>query len=313
MILHKKPKLVFHIGLHKTGTTFIQYYFAANLEVFANAGFLPAPQFDLQRGRHHQLAWTLANNGLDAFSEALSSMRQPSIVTSENFTHWIARNNDSDLERLACILTQAYEPKIVIFLRRQDFLKESVFAEVATSWYKGSIEQDNHYHYDFNRMLLRLEKAFGHSRVGVGVYRDNGPNDLVEEFLRAAAIDIDRSKLRSIPAQRVSLGRRIVALMAKLDKSDPKLVRLVKEKLRTSGIVKEDKVKYQMSPDARREFLRLYRDGNRELAKRFGFSEELSEYLVSDDLHTAPWHPLEPFTGPELALLAMHRKKSIKS
>lgn len=299
-----KPRLIFHVGLHKTGTTFLQHLFAANLDVFAAAGYEAGPMFDAEKGRHHQLANALMQDGAGAFLAALKDVNRTTLITSENFTHWINRSKDSELKEVATELQKRFDTRVVIFLRRQDFLKESVFAEVTSSWYRGTIDREMHYYYDFNALLMRIEAAFGKDNIGLGVYRDIGPNDLVGEFLKVSGIDLDAKKLRPIPPQRVSLSRRKVALLSQLDKSNRKRARFVHDIIQGSTIVKDDGIKYQMSPEARRDFLRTYREGNFELAKRFDLNVDQTSFLISDELHQVPWRPLEPFSEQELALLA---------
>ena len=43
---------------------------------------------------------------------------------------------------------------IVLMLRRQDHLKESVFSQVVKTWYSGSVIDDGIYDYDFNNRVL---------------------------------------------------------------------------------------------------------------------------------------------------------------
>ena len=47
---------------------------------------------------------------------------------------------------LAAAAARHFEPHLVVFLRRQDFLKESAFAEIVKDWYAGDIRDDDHYH-----------------------------------------------------------------------------------------------------------------------------------------------------------------------
>lgn len=300
----QKQKLILHIGLHKTGTSYIQQVLATNIAAFAAAGAIPAEMFNSTEGQHHKLAKLLLLDREDEFFAALGHSGKTTLVTSEALSHWFGRIDDTRMRAFAERLEAAgHDVRIVMFIRRQDFLKESVFAEVATSWYRGPIEREKHYFYDFNKLALRLETAFGHERIAIGLYRDDRRTDLMAEFLRLAELDLDPAGLVPVPPQRVSMGRRKVALLAGTDKKNRRKFRRLRKAVIESPVIVEDGIKYQMSPEARLKFLQRFKGGNRDLARRFGFDAEATGYLLSDAPHPAPWAPLAPFSAEEMAVL----------
>ena len=103
----------------------------------------------------------------------------------------------------------------MIFLRRQDFLKESVYAEIVKGWFAGDILSDTHYDYDHAGRVAALEETFGPDRVHVVLYHDPGPNDIVGELLAATRTHFDRTRLHPVEPRNVSMHRRKVLFSAR--------------------------------------------------------------------------------------------------
>jgi hypothetical protein len=301
--MQKKRRLILHAGLHKTGTSYIQKSIAENRDLLQQAGVRPARLFNAEEGQHHKLVRLLVDGREDDFLEALDSSAETVLVTSEGFTHWFKRTDPRKLRAFAARLRALFDVRIVLFIRRQDFLKESVFSEIALHWYRGTIEDEQHYHYNFNLLCLPVTNAFGLSNVGLGVYRDDRPIDLLGEFLRIADIGLDPARLAPVQPQRVSPGRRKVRLLATMDKTDRKVFNPIRDAIIASPAIRDDGIKYQMSPEERRAFLGKYHVSNERLIARFGLNADAADYLLSDALHPAPWTPMEPFDAEEQAAI----------
>ncbi len=129
-----------HIGTHKTGTTSIQAFLAANRRQFADYGvFLPTAgtEDDLGVIAHHELAKELsgssqfkpARGGLEA---VIGQLRQTDLniacLTSEDLS--FLHDNPAALIRLRDgVKAAGFEPRILVYLRAQASYCTAVYAE----------------------------------------------------------------------------------------------------------------------------------------------------------------------------------------
>ena len=111
-----------------------------------------------------------------------------------------------------------FDPHVVIFLRRQDFLKESVYAEIVKGWFAGDILERHSLRLRPRRARSALEETFGADRVHVVLYHDPGPNDIVGELLAATRTHLDRARLRPVEPRNVSMHRRKVLFLGQVPK-----------------------------------------------------------------------------------------------
>jgi hypothetical protein len=130
-----------HIGTHKTGTTAIQRLLADNQAAFESAGImLPhTGRIDPTLAAQHNIAYYLTHNPLyepahGTFVElgAEIEARQPDVIclSSEEFGS-LAVNRGGMLRLFAGLNSVVeYEPRIIIYLRPQVDMIESLFAEL---------------------------------------------------------------------------------------------------------------------------------------------------------------------------------------
>jgi hypothetical protein len=137
------------IGTHKTGTTSIQAFVAANLERFTHHGVCwpTAGRVD-DSGvvAHHELAKELLGNpsfdpgrgGLDAVvAELRASTAETACLTSEDFSFLYAA--PQALQRLRDgIRSAGFEPRIVVYLRAQASYCSAVYAENVRHGYRAA-------------------------------------------------------------------------------------------------------------------------------------------------------------------------------
>jgi hypothetical protein len=156
--------IILHIGAHKTGTTAIQSFFAANRETFAANGLLyPAAGIPSGSAGHHCVPWAFGRGRrhtaavVDSFQalkkEIRASVADTVLLSSEELerqncpTGRIAR--DLELGAGKCI--------IVLFVRRQDELIASAYAE--------QVKQGRHFPAlsDFVDAQLKLRRGDYHA------------------------------------------------------------------------------------------------------------------------------------------------------
>lgn len=295
--------LILHVGLHKTGTTFLQKALRDNRALLLQHDIDLASGFDPHRGNHHRLTRTLRKDGRpdDILSAIEETHAGTVIISSETLMPWLLAAKDKALE-CANQLKASCNLRIVIFLRRQDFLKESVFAEVVCKWFLGSILDEDHYQYDFGTTLGLLENLFGRDNIGISVYRDDAENDLLKEFLRCAEIGIDPGKFSLPEPQRVSLTRRKVLALTQLDKRHH-TARTVVESVRNCHAIADDSQRFLMSPAQRRDFLARFVTSNRFISQRFNL--DCGDYLHDLDNISGEWTPPQPIAPEEWAQLLL--------
>jgi hypothetical protein len=130
-----KPKLYLHIGLHKTGSTFIQNFCAQNREQLAKKGVL-YHQAAIKWNGHHPLVWSLGirHPHHDPAEGDTESLAGKIINESKGYTSIVL--SSEDFEFLAPVhmkrlleLFEDFDIRIIAYLRRQDSYLESEYAQ----------------------------------------------------------------------------------------------------------------------------------------------------------------------------------------
>ena len=193
MMLSAPKRLVFHIGLHKTGTSAIQYYFHNNSAKLAEKGieYLTegrAPKWPLG---HHQLAFALADRiydgeaVIDAFRTAvLQSDSNLIVVSSEN----LSRLNSNQIQKARELCDR---PTIVVFYyRRQSDIVQGLYGTDILHYGEQRSPEQYFQNYsnplDFYQLATRWAEVFGKDNVFARAYcRDNfHRRNIVEDFAK---------------------------------------------------------------------------------------------------------------------------------
>jgi hypothetical protein len=301
-------ELLLHIGLHKTGTTYLQHVLLANRDRFAGTGLGLAPYLHPLEGNHRPLVEELAAAGFApaacerAFDAVAAAPGARLLVTAEELCARVMLHPERAraLQRAAA---RHFRPRVLVTLRRQDHLIESVFGQASRTWYSGDIRNFDTYPLDHDARLRVIEDAFGPDNVTVTIYPEGG-GDLLGAFLKALGVALDRAALAPVPPRNLSLHRRQVLFMASLPK-DPRafhdrryrqLARHVAEALRGSDAIADDGGRYLLSPAERHALVARHLAGNRALAERHRLDAGGFLELPDPD---APWRPPAPITAAE--------------
>ena len=300
-------RLYLHIGLHKTGTSYLQRLLLENRALIAAAGLGLGPYQDPASGSHHPILAAIERDGPEAvFARVAETPGERLLISAEELSQEM-HGRPGYLAALHAAAARHFEPHLVIFLRRQDFLKESVYAEAVKGWFAGSIHEDTHYDYDHAARIARLEAAFGPTRVHVALYRDPGPNDLVGDLLGATGTAVDRDRLAPLPRRNVSMPRRRTLFLGQMPKPaeapDDAAARVaphfVARVLAGSAAVADDGGRFLMSPREHHDLVAAHRAGNRALVEGRGLADPGSFLALPDP--DAPWAPPAPVTAAEVA------------
>ncbi len=145
MYLKKIKSLFIHIGLHRTATTALQYFFSRNDNTLKKYGILyPKTGRDEGIGAHHNFAACFRHSHPFFKPEkkfeqyikeiiAENSAFETVLISSEMFSE-IPFNNDFD--RLRILKDIAESVKIIIYLRRQDEYLSSLYSEDIKAGFK---------------------------------------------------------------------------------------------------------------------------------------------------------------------------------
>jgi hypothetical protein len=299
-------ELFLHVGLHKTATSYVQRMALENRALLLAHGLGLAPYQDPASGSHQPLVEALERDGPEAVFERIAAAPGAKLlVSAEDLAHLLA-----DPARARAIRDAAarhFQVTVLIVLRRQDALKESVFGEAVKLFYSGSIEDERHYDYDHDRRLARLEAVFGPERVRVSVYSEAARNDVFGELMAAMGVALDRAALAEVAPQNVSMHRRKRLYLALVPKDRGVVahpgrraaMRAVRQAVEASAAIADDGVRTLMSPRQRQELLAAHAAGNRALVARHRLAPP-PDFLAPPE-EEAGWHPPRPLSGRELA------------
>ncbi len=293
-------RLIIHAGGHKTGTTSLQALLLHNRALLEQHGIGLAGGFHPTDGHHHSLVTLLEQGQLEQVAMALSTGHPVVIVSTEVLYRLLARRH-TVLEQLVPLLADRFEEiTTVLVARRQDFLKESLYAEVVGRWFSGDIRDENHYLYDYRHSAGRLVELFGADAFRLGVYRDDVPGwDSPAEVLGLAGLGEVAALLEPVPRQRVSADRRVLQVLGSLGPADQQLRGAVQRLVAEANVLEPDPVKHLLSPAERRQFLERYREANRELAR--AYRPDAEAYLTGEVELPEDWRPPAPFSPAEVA------------
>jgi hypothetical protein len=296
--MDRKRELWLHIGLPKTGTTYIQRFMYVNRVALEQAGLWLGPYLTDPTGESAPFRAAVAQKGIAAVCAALASGPEgPVLISSEQLSDMLEKPDFAHALRDAAAAHFA-ALRLVIFLRRQDFLKESLYSQVVKNWFAGCILEETHYNYDHDGRLRHLEKVLGQQCVLPLLYRDDVRTDPAAALFAAMGLTPDPSLLNPVGRQNESLHRRKVMYLSRVPKPDPAiqdLAHFMTRVVQASDVIADDGGRFLMSPQERRDLVARHLDGNRAVVARYGIADPGSFVELPDPAAawTAPM-PLQP-------------------
>lgn len=204
-----KQPLYIHIGVPKTGTTFLQKMLTENRNLLLERGIL-YPGAHLRGFGHHDIAFLLSGGYPDwaipqsrSLEELITALKieaadhaGPVLLSSENFYLY------PEPEKLFKLLSDAglfknRRPVIIVYLRRQDDAHES--------WYNQTIKAQGYTHtaqesvesffglWDYRAELERWESVFGQQNLLVRPYEKSQfvGGSLLSDFAKQINLSLD--------------------------------------------------------------------------------------------------------------------------
>lgn len=281
--------VIWHFGTHKTGSTSFQRWLGDNQSH-------PESNFYLStyHGQPHKELANLLNNPA-SFLEPLRkdvSGRDKLVISLEQTTHELARSLARVLSVIEHFNSVGLRVRMIGLLRRQDAMKESVYAEIVKNGFVGSIWEDHHYPLAYASWLLPLADAIraGDNQLDIGVYREG------EDSLRHL---VDMAKLRggnvdSFPRSNVSPSRQKTLLLSAIADREQKRRVLGSFNPRFSNL---DNLPV-MSPGERRMIQRSFKESNNKL--RPLLSDQDLAYLLDESAQDEDWFPARALSPEDL-------------
>ena len=295
-------KLLIHAGIHRTGTTSLQWFLAENRAALAGHGIL----YPGEARNHQPLCWALhrgdsAASAIRGLAAELPDARMM-ILSAEDFcvhkkTDWLSE------------LAGMFDTRAVFYLRRQDHWMMSWYnqhvkwpfskriSRMDKSSFLGCIDE---FHWlDYSALTGRWSKALGNGRVSAAVLEKGQVADVVEDFFNR--LDISRDGFSfDVPRRNDSMPVHVLEIARHLGlfdlppKSRTRLIRALKAGLAD----KEQPARTVFSPDERHRILKRFESSNREAARSlFGRSELFCEAPPSPD---DPWFDFPDLSRSEL-------------
>ena len=286
------PKLVLHIGTHKTGTTALQNVLQFNNDLLAQSGFeypdMPVKWENVAFNRNGYWINMAALRAIgskslaqeeniepcaEACREVLASGDKTLVLSDERLWHNGTKKGFWQAVRSAALGIGAKDIQIVLYLRRQDLYMESLWAQfvktgkkcISLAEYANS--KKSMLVCDYAAGIKRLQKVFGPDAVTVRIYDRSRllDGDIVADF--AAVLGIADASVWRRPAGKDNPSLTPSVTLLKLAVNQSELYeRLGKHFVANEArkISAQDPVKKGsfFTPQQRKELLDRYEAGN---------------------------------------------------
>lgn len=305
-----------HIGLHKTGTTSIQYFLNRNADILASAGINVMKKFIAPRYGHHNIAWGLQSNHprfstqLPTFEDVVkfieASKDNAFLLSSEEFSKLDDRGIDTirkGLDKCKVI--------IIIYIRNQADWLSSMYTEAAKKTILPNLEEYVKHKIakewnilNYYRLYNRWSSIFGSDCVIVRIYENQ--KNVVQGFFDTLDITID-PRLFEFPKYNTSLNTRftlanqyVIKWFNRLYPNENYREHLLGQIIATARELKEYTGRTALcSTDKAQWILNRFEKSNRELASALDIELPESYFLAAS-------RSVEEYEGQDIQANAMH-------
>jgi hypothetical protein len=307
--------LYLHIGLHKTGTSTLQNVLGRHAQALAALGVL-WPKSGRAGGAHHNIAYELL--GRPRFDPSLGGLDDLLRETSDAERAVVSSEDMEFLELGGVRALKARlgdrDVKVVVYLRRQDELIASTYAQqVKMGALLGPFEEYARAslyapRFDFSQLLGRWTGVFGGEAIQAGVSMPDAPPEaLIQDFATRVGLDpvlLAGARLRRLnvspSANSVELIRRTTRILKRHGRKPspeimPAVIRAVEARVAAEPELQNGKL--GLPPDLYARAAGRFGAGNRAVATRY-----LSDPTALS--YGAPPAPTRLAPGPRLARMA---------
>jgi hypothetical protein len=313
-----RPEIILHVGTEKTGSTSIQRVLLASREelqeqriLYPSSLILPshvhltACALDDQVGNPLKRLLKITNaNEFNSFKErTLASFREEAgkyspdtIVISDEHIN-VHLNNKKYLEEFRRICEEFGDiQKVIIYLRRQDEFKLSMFSQSVKSGVISASALDNPltiyekipYRLDYMSILDNLSSVFGREKIAPVIYNRvrRGSGGVVSDFLTRANILLVPETITSYTYNR-SIDARIIKPLATISSLLKSANTRYTDVLRKKIIKLSEKVFNgpgpQLTRDAHAGFMAQFENQNRQIKQEYFSDLEEDDKLFPDE------------------------------
>ncbi len=317
------PKLLLHIGTHKTGTTSIQRFCAANRNALRDHG-LWYPPADVgkfpKHYAHHRVAHSIAlrdpDFGPDDASHFFDRVRrqlgndETAVISAEPmYRHLLAdgepargllklsaEETERQFRNYAAATQEAigdFDVTVLVMLRRQDLFLESLYAEqVLSTGYNRTIERfavERRALLDYAARLTGWAEVFGASNLSVKVFERSKLTVPIERtFIEWAGLDwqdsFDLGRPHNVTPSRTFVEFKRLMNQRTQSGAVNTVFRSWVEKLAQSDHEFPDLGRYYLQPADRVELCQQFDPGNRSVARQYCERDRLFDDDVHDEL-----------------------------
>lgn len=298
-----RRKLHLHIGLPKTGSTFIQTTLLYNQTFLKSVGVLYPNQRMDKKGSHYLWENVFAADPQQSVAELNQLCDENGVdqvlLSAENFVTFLAF--DERAPAAAEVWKAAFDVSLVLYLRRQDEFLESFYAQSMRAGEPDDIESFSVNPIFDYKSICETIADLNFSRFEVTPHRFARADPMASLDPVADLAGFDRSGLRRNPNETSNLraSRRLVLFLAALDKSQAPSMGPVLRALESERPVADDGGKCLAAPAFRRRFWETHLAGNEALCDRFG-DDALRAALCEYEDVEPDWAAPAPVTEAEL-------------
>jgi len=321
-----KPKLFIHIGVHKTGSTSMQKFMMNNRSFLANESIIVLPKFPNfpnENDQNLRISWEKFEENsilfLNYLSSNNSSKSKKYFLSYEGYSgNYLDRSNAPQIARSLKKITNSFDTKIIIFLRRQDLFLESIYKQIiqegSSISFRKFIQNYDYESLNWYKLLKVFSNNFGSENIILRIFsKEDLPqsNSLYHEFGEI----LDSQTLRSVnnvEKQNVSIDINELYFMSiinnYLSPDNVKFVRYIlqNKKRRTTKFNN-----FLLTYKDRLEFFQKFKNENKIICDNFleGNTYELFAKPQSIEFRNAPKLDLDNFQK----LLSFIKEQSDKS
>jgi len=289
-----KPHLLVHIGLPKTGTTYLQTCLKNSRKRLAKLGVL-YPTTGLFGPGHARLSPYYLNRSLLGQlnkSNILSSQSHPihsrdnilyelgkisasrAIISAESFSN----SSERGIEEFRAHYENYFDISVLVFLRRQDHLAESLRAQSFRVNQQGAIVEadvsEKHSLLNYSILLNKWSEVFGKQNIIIREYPESNKNQLGSVF--ADALEISDSVFSIDERINSRLNRHVLEYIYRhsdLRYGTKKYFNSLKKLQKIGNEFESDpRYRYFFSPDQRKAMVDRFKPSNLEVEKQYNLN-----------------------------------------
>lgn len=306
----KGTRLILHVGLHKTGSTYIQHHLLTHRAALAARGVL-VPKTGIQTVSDN---FNMRDGGLPGFQGLVSATRDSNaavwhklyneikgsglktvVISAENMLFPLSETRDNSLNQLWAALSGFDTVDVVAMARHPVAQLESFYKEWVSNGIRSAARSIEEFYVDhadsFSDMaylFTPFEQALN-TTVKIGNFDHLKKGDLWQGFCALAGLpddipSVDAPRYPSADRESIQLLQLMCMMIPTLDQRRD----ILRSYFSTYGHPQSSQS--LMSPELRLAFLDLWQERSQEFAAARGYAPDLAK--LRQDIQAEDWAPL---------------------